>query len=200
MILAQNWPKTAKLSWQCPFKYNKSSLNTTKVENNRPSACSYVFFTHLLRMEELNGDSVANLPSRRFYALISGVSPPDVIPQRERGVSPVTSAYSEYAPKNMTSAFYACPRRGWLSPLTASWPHHEFQPTLPSHAPLALPLGPSKGLSTLHHLWHHPDVIVTSTFLEFLLVAILNKLKRWMWRANLATMLLGDINFNNDYY
>lgn len=54
-----------------------------------------------------------------------------------------------YDIKNTTSAFYACPRRGWLlppTPSTPSWCHHELHPTPALDAP---PLGPSEGLSTL---------------------------------------------------
>ena len=44
MILAQNWPKTAKFSWQCPFK------NETNLYAHQPLK---VYFQELTKQHEI---------------------------------------------------------------------------------------------------------------------------------------------------
>ena len=78
-----------------------------------------------------------------------------------------------------------------LSPSEGLMLPHDFttNSTPPPCAHTRPPL-PSKGLATLPHLCLHPEVIVIPLFLRLILVAILNKFKKWSQWDNSEPILL----------
>ena len=63
---------TNKIRFSFQLEYSNSGKQPKITMFADPVLDVTSFFTHLLGVEEGNGDSVPNLPSRSFYALIRG--------------------------------------------------------------------------------------------------------------------------------